>query len=172
MAKNLVDIKTNVTQIAKIKVKLENYPPYAIQEGLENVNTYLNSDQFKVGLYAESQMGAPFPWTNDRQRRKVMALLREQGGPPYERTFEMAKSGEFVVDKKYSSLFITYQNAAPYFQWVQGVGTQIIGHIRRGWQPVNAFVVDHGAMVKERFEAGIKGAWDRMKGEAPGQKQY
>lgn len=164
MVDKLLDVKVDNQQLAKLKVKLENYPEFAIEEGLESVNTFLNDDQFKTSMYPEIPDGAPFEWSSDKQRRAYFASNGFGAGIPYSRTFEMMQSGEFVVDKKFKSLYIAYRNTAPYFQWVQGQFSQIIGHIRRGWKPVNTFVVDNGAVIRERFEAGVKGAWDRMRG--------
>lgn len=163
MAPKLLDVKVNSQQLAKLKIKLENYPPYVIEQGLESVNTFLNDDAFKTSMYPPSQAGQPFEWSSDKQRRAFFATDGFGRGIPTQRTYELATSGEFIVEKKFKSLYITYTNIAPYFQWVQGQFSQIIGHIRRGWKPVNTFVVDNGKIVRERFDAGIKGAWDRMK---------
>jgi len=162
MAKTL-DIHVDNQQLAKIKIKLEKYPPFVIEEGLNSVNTFLNSDPFKQSMYPESQAGEPFLWSSEKQRRAFFATDGFGRGIPTVRTNELANSGEFKVEKKFSSLYISYQNAAPYFKWVQGQFSQIIGHIARGWKPVNTFVVDNGVIIKERFQNGIKGAWDRMK---------
>jgi len=163
MANKLLDIQTDARQLAKIKTKLENYPPFVIQEGLESVNTFLNNDQIKMSMYPE-QSNEPFLWSSDKQRRAFFASNGFGRGIPTKRTYELARSGDFVVKKQYSSIYIAYQNAAPYFKWVQGNFTQIIGHLTRGWKPVNTFVVDNSAVIMERFRSGIKGAWDRMKG--------
>lgn len=162
MAQKLLDVKVNTSQLAKIKVKLENYPPYVIEQGLESVNTYLNDDTFKESMYPEATPGAPFEWSSDKQQQAFFASNGFGRGIPTQRTYEIANSGAFEVVKKFKSLYITYSNSAPYFKWVQGQFSQIIGHIRRGWKPVNTFVVDNGAIIKERFEAGIKGAWDKI----------
>jgi len=163
MANQILDIKVNQAQLAKLKVKLDAYPSFVIEEGLNSVNTFLNSEQFKLSMYPP-ESDAPFVWSSEKQRRAYFATDGFGKGIPYVRSYELANSGEFVVEKKFKSLYIAYANAAPYFKWVQGQFSQIIGHITRGWKPVNTFVVDNGAIVRERFEAGIKGAWDRMKG--------
>jgi len=162
MASKMLDVKVNEEQLAKLKVKLEKYPPFVIEEGLNSVNTFLNSDPFKMSMYPP-ESNEPFLWSSEKQRRAYFATDGFGKGIPYRRTNEIANSGEFVVEKKYSSLYISYQNAAPYFKWVQGQFSQIIGHITRGWKPVNTFVVDNAPIVLERFQTGIKGAWDRMK---------
>ena len=63
--------------------------------------------------------------------------------------------GRFQVDKKYSSLYITYENAAPYFKWVQGFATQIIGMKARGWTPATKTVIEHEADVFSAFHAAV-----------------
>ena len=163
MANPILDVKLDSAQLAKIKIKLEKYPPFVIEQGLESVNTFLNDDSFQTSMYPPATPGAPFEWSSEKQRRAFFATDGFGRGIPTIRTFELARSGKFAVVKKFKSLYITYTNNTPYFKWVQGQFTQIIGHIRRGWKPVNTFVVDHGVFIKMQFEKGIKGAWERMK---------
>ena len=61
MADKLLDIHMDDQQLAKIKIKLDKYPPFVIEEGLNSVNTFLNSDTFKTSMYPESHAGEPRP---------------------------------------------------------------------------------------------------------------
>ena len=154
----MIDLKTDVNQIAKIKTKIGKYPPYVINKGLEASANYLNSSSVKSSLYPPSQSGSPFIWSSARQRRKVFAM-----GLPSTRSMNLANSGEFKVEKKFSSLYIYYVNTAAYAKWVIGNFSQIVGHVARGWKPVNTIVVDKERnRVISEFEKGTNGAWNEL----------
>lgn len=155
-------------QTAKLKYKMEKYPPFALNAGLTTAADYLNSPLVKLDIYPPSQSGAPFVWSSEKQRRYVMANIKL----PSTRNFNLANSGSFKVDQSRSSLYVFYQNVAPYAKWVIGQFTQIIGHITRGWKPVNTVVVDryHDEVIN-RFHDAVIQAWDNdqfMSGGAPG----
>ena len=154
----MIDMVDDTTQIAKIKTKMEKYPPYVIGKGLEASAIYLNSPSVKSSLYPPSQSGSPFIWSSDRQRRYVFANI----SLPSQRTMNLANSGEFKVEKRYSSLYVYYQNTASYARWVIGNFTQIIGHISRGWKPVNTNVVNRRSEVLREFDNGTKGSWNEL----------
>lgn len=163
MADNqIISIVPNITQLAKVKQKLTDYPPYAIGEGLDRVAEFLNEDSFRESIYPP-ESDEPFEWSSERQRRAYYATDGFGKGIPYRRTHELMYSGSFQVDKKYSSLYITYENTAPYSQYVIGNFTQIIGHVARGWKPVNTFVVNKGPEITSIFQRGVMDAWEKMK---------
>lgn len=155
----MISLQTDVNQIAKIKDKMTKYPPYVIGKGLDAVSSELNSPAYKSSLYPPSQSGSPFVWSSDRQRRYVFANIKL----PSQRTMNLANSGEFKVEKKYSSFYVYYQNTASYARWVIGNFTQIIGHITRGWKPVNTNVVDKRSDILSTFDNATKGSWDELK---------
>lgn len=163
----MIDINSSevTAQIAKIKDKFDKYPPYAMTKGLNASSNYLNNNFVKQSLYPVSQSGQPFVWSTEKQRRYVMANIRL----PSVRTYNLANSGQFKVNLNFSSLYIYYENTAEYAKWVIGSFTRIIGHITRGWQPVNTMVINkyRGEVVSRFKEAAIK-AWDEMSGQAPG----
>lgn len=134
----MLDLQVNEQQIAKLKDKFQKYPPYAIGKAGDATAAYLNSTSVKQSIYPQSQSGQPFIWSSERQRRFVHANIKL----PSTRTMNLANSGSFQVEKKYSSLYITYTNTASYAKWVIGNFTRIIGHITRGWKPVNTIIVD------------------------------
>lgn len=162
MPDKLLDIQTDLTQITKIKNKMANYPPFVIAQGLEAVGGYLNSDEFLSGFYPPSRAGDPFIWSSEKQRRAFFATNGFGRGIPTQRTYELKDSGHFEVDKKYSSLYITYENTAPYAVWVIGRGTQTVGHIARGWRPMPEQVLDKRAEIFKTFDYGTAGAWEKV----------
>lgn len=152
-------------QVSKLKDKFDKYPPYALGKGLDVTSEYLNTPEVKRSIYPPSQSGQPFVWSTERQRRYVMANIRL----PSVRTYNLADSGNFKVDKSQSSLYVYYENLVSYAKWVIGSFTQIIGHITRGWKPVNTIVTDrYRSEVVSRFREAVLKAWDEMSGQAPG----
>lgn len=165
----MINIAVDTVQIAKLKDKFDKYPPYALGKGLDSVSDYLNSPNIKNSIYPPSQAGQSFIWSSDRQRRAFFATNGFGRGIPTVRTMLLANSGEFKVDKKSSSLYVYYQNTASYAKWVIGNFTQIIGHIARGWKPVNTIIVDRERNnIVSRFKESALRAWDEMSGQAPG----
>ena len=154
----MIDMVVDTAQVAKIKTKMEKYPPYVIGKGLEASASYLNSPSVKASLYPPSQSGLPFIWSSERQRRFVFANI----SLPSQRTMNLANSGEFKVEKRYSSLYVYYQNTASYARWVIGNFTQIIGHISRGWKPVNTYIVSLSGKVVPIFKRAVLDAWNTI----------
>lgn len=161
----MINLEVNTAQIAKIKDKFDKYPAYAMGKGLDASSNYLNNNFVKQSLYPPSQSGQPFMWSSAKQIRFVMANIRL----PSVRTYNLANSGQFKVNKAFSSLYIYYENTANYAKWVIGSFTRIIGHITRGWQPVNTVIVNkYRSQVVSRFKDAAIKAWDEMSGQAPG----
>ena len=162
----MISMSTDTTQqIAKLKDKFEKYPPYALGKGLDAAAEYLNSSNIKQSIYPPSQSGQPFVWSSERQRRYVFANIKL----PSVRTYNLANSGTFKVNKNQSSLYVYYENLASYAKWVLGNFSQIIGHRLRGWKPVNSIVVDkERSNVVSKFKEAALRAWDEMSGQAPG----
>ena len=144
-------------QVAKLKDKLGKFSPYAIGKGLDAAGAYLNEDSFREEMYPP-ESDEPFVWSSEKQRRAYFATNGFGAGIPYNRTHNLMYQGRFQVDKKYSSLYITYENAAPYFKWVQGFTTQIIGMKARGWSPATVTVIKHEADVFSAFHVAVSQA--------------
>lgn len=149
-----MDIDT--AKITKLKDKFNKYGPYAIKAGLNSATAYLNTPSFKMSMYPPSQSGQPFVWSSEKQRRFVMANIRL----PSVRTFNLANSGQFKVDD--NSFWIEYRNPLDYAKWVIHPTTMIIGHIRRGWKPVNEYVKRESTRIVRDFKTAAVKAWDEM----------
>ena len=147
-----------ISQIAKIKTKMDKYPPYAIGKGLDATAEFLNTPIVKASIYPPSQSGQPFIWSSEKQRRFVFANIKL----PSVRTLNLANSGTFKVEKRYSSLYVYYENTASYAKWVIGQFTQIVGHIARGWKPVNTHIVDYRSDVLDVFRGAVFKSWDEL----------
>lgn len=160
MAKpRLLDVSVNTKSMTKLQSKLDKYPPYAIKEGLKAAEDYMNTDSFKMGMYPESKMGSPFDWSSRKQQQAFFASDGFGGGIPHQRTYELAQSGSFSINEGYLS--IEYQNE-PYTKFVIHPVDMILGHRRRGWKPINQFIVSKSREVVRVFENAVKGAWTKM----------
>jgi|SRR3990172_7695057 len=151
-----------ISQIAKIKTKMDKYPPYAIGKGLDATAEFLNTPVVKASIYPPSQSGQPFIWSSEKQRKAFFATNGFGRGIPTIRTLNLANSGTFKVEKRYSSLYVYYENTASYAKWVIGQFTQIVGHIARGWKPVNTHIVNYRSDILDIFHSAVSKSWDEL----------
>lgn len=155
----LLDVSVDTKKLTSLKTKLEKYPPAAIKAGLRAAEDYLNDDYFKMSMYP-NESSEPFQWSSDKQRMAFYASDGFGRGIPTERTYELMNSGTFQINEGY--LTVEYRNTAPYSKFVIDPSNQIIGHRKRGWQPINKFVVDKSKDVAKVFEKAAKEAWDKI----------
>jgi len=150
MANDFIGI--DISGVPELQAKMAALYPEAADAGVELVNEYmLNVEQENARLpYA----GEPFVWSSDKQRRKVMALLREQGGPPYSRSQQLSRGWQLLGYGRNQILV----NEVPYAQWVKQESTQIIGMAARGWKTIETDLRERAAQIQRRFEAGVKNA--------------
>lgn len=161
MASNkILDIAVDTKQMTRLRAKLSKYPEIAIQLGLKDTKDYLNQDQFKMQMYPDIPAGTPFQWSSDKQRKAYYATDGFGAGIPYNRTYELMRSGTFNVDL--GSLWIEYQNVAPYSKFVIHPSFQIIGHRKRGWQAINKFVVAQSKYIAKIFQNATRKTWQEM----------
>lgn len=155
----MINMAVDTAKITKLQAKFAKYGPYAIKQGLKAQSAFLNDPNFKSTMYPP-ESNAPFVWSSIAQQRKVMALLREQGGPPYRRTMNLANSGQFNVNEE--SFWIEYTNTADYAKFVVSSSSQIIGMRKRGWKPVNQFIVAISGKLVPIFKQAALAAWAEM----------
>lgn len=160
MAKPFLNVAIDTKQMTRLQAKLSRYGEAAIQQGLKDTEAYLNEDEFKLQMYPTIPAGTPFQWSSEKQRRAYFATDGFGGGIPYKRTHELMQSGTFHVNS--GSLWIEYRNTAPYSRWVINPMFQIIGHIKRGWKPINVFVVAKSKQIASIFQKATKKAWTEM----------
>lgn len=163
MPPKMIEVKTDFVRLTKLKTRMSNYPRFAINEGLEVLENYMNTDEFLTGMYPPSQAGQPFTWSSEKQRRAFFATDGFGGGIPHVRTYELKEAGKFIADKKRSNLWIEYVTELSWAKFVIGQLTDIIiGHRKRGWQPITQLVVGKSAEIARTFEFGVKRAWNKM----------
>lgn len=94
----------------------------------------------------------PIRWTSPRQHRKVMAMLKEQGNLPYERTHELRDSwnAKFVFDADGGDFMI--ENISPAAPFVVGDRQQGF-HADTGWINAEEVIDDRVVpLVLDDFE--------------------
>ena len=160
MPKPLLRIETDTAKLTKLKGKLAKYPKFATLEGLRAASAYLNEDTFRESMYPP-ESNEPFTWSSEKQRRAFFATDGFGRGIPTKRTHELMLSGRFRIDE--GTFWVLYENVAPYSPWVISPQFQIIGHRKRGWKPVNTFVVGKSKDIARVFTRATKAAWDKMK---------
>lgn len=154
--KPIIRITTDTNKMTRLGTKLAKYPAFAIQAGLRAASDYLNEDTFRESMYPP-ESDAPFQWSSEKQRRAYFATDGFGSGIPYKRTHELMLSGAFTVQE--GSLWVQYENTAPYSPYVIHPTSQIIGLKKRGWKPVNTFVVAKSRDIAKIFEKAVKDAW-------------
>ena len=74
----------------------------------------------------------PYKWTSEKQRKKVMAMLREDNNLPYQRTNELS-DGWTYTETNSDWTRVNIENTTEYGQYVMGDSLQI-GHKADGWR--------------------------------------
>lgn len=160
MAKPALSVTTDTAKLTALKTKLAKYPKFAMLEGLRAASALLNEDSFRESMYPP-ESDEPFTWSSEKQRRAFFATDGFGRGIPTRRTHELMLSGRFRIEE--STLWVLYENVAPYSPWVMSPQFQIIGHKKRGWKPVNTFVVGKSKEIARVFTKATKDAWNKMK---------
>lgn len=144
-------VKIYITGYETLNSRLQRLPKEARDAGVESANEYI-VNQMQV------QPPVPhgnFQWTSDRQRKYVMAHIRENGYTG--RTQELRNAWK-TEGKGYEQIVV---NETPYAQFVQDTN-QIIGHRANGWQTVNQVLKTKGAEILRKFDAGVKKALKKL----------
>jgi hypothetical protein len=134
--------------------RLKKLPKEAQNEGVEEANKYMVNIMQKY----PPKSSEPFQWSSDKQRKAVMAKLREQGQTHYSRTQELRRGWK----TKGKGVNQIVENLIPYTQFVQD-RNQIQGHRARGWMTVNTMLNDKGKEILKKFDAGVKKAIKKLK---------
>lgn len=159
----LLEVQIDKKKLTNLSNKMAKYPPYAIQQGMEAVSNYLNSIDMTEMYPPESD--EPFKWSSEKQRKAYFASNGFGGGVPYSRTYQLADSGEFMVNSSsfqgtpYST--ISYKNPVPYSKFVI-TSDAIVGLVKRGWRLVNKFVMTKSKEIGNVFRSAVKDAWNKM----------
>lgn len=94
----------------------------------------------------------PIDWTSDRQRKKVMALLRENGNLPYQRTHQLSQGWDVFVTLDRDGGAITASNPFEESIYVYGPRQQ---RFLDKWPDADAEMLEEQA----RLESDLITAW-------------
>ena len=138
-------------ELMVIMERLKKLPREAQDEGVETSNEYI-VDMMKE--YPPKQKG--FLWSSDKQRKFVMAKMREEGFPG--RSQELRR-GWKPIGSGFKQIVV---NEVPYAQYVQG-DSQIVGHNLHGWHTIEGRIKAKGGKILKKFEEGVKRAIKKLK---------
>lgn len=155
----MIKLDYDVAKITKLENKFHKYGPYAIQQGLNAMNEYLNSPDIRAGMYPPKS-SEPFVWSSDKQRRAYFATNGFGGGIPYSRTMQLYENASFKVNNE--TFWIEYINGVPYAKWVQHPTYQIIGHKTRGWLYITTYISKKSGEAVKLFKPAAIDAWEKM----------
>jgi hypothetical protein len=145
-------ISLSITTIGAeaLSAKLGQLAPKAIEIGLEDAAEYT---QLQMQTYP-SQKSVPMEWVSEKQRRYVMAAIRDgRIQVPRARTYNLQSSWT----KSISGYTATIQAGASYAHWVQGEDqARMMSKI--GWQTTKEFVSNKASQVFHMFELGVRRA--------------
>ena len=150
MANSFVGI--DIQGITTFNERLKRLPKEAKDSGVESANEYI-VDIMKVEPPKPTR---PFVWSNDKQRRYVMAKIREGG---YTGRTQQLRNAWKTVGSGYNQIVA---NETPYAEFVQG-DNQIIGHKSNNWKTISDNLRDKGKEILKKFEGGVKSALKKLK---------
>lgn len=152
MTSNNSFIGIDIQGIPTINSRLEKLPKEARDAGVEAANEYI----VNVMKIEPPVPNKPFVWSSDKQRRYVMAKIKEGGYTG--RTQELRNAWK-TVGSGYNQIVA---NETPYAQFVQGEN-QIIGHKTNNWKTIEDNLKLKGKEILRKFEAGVKTAIRKLK---------
>lgn len=83
----------------------------------------------------------PIRWKSEKQRRYVIAKLREDDNLPYQRTHALSAGWKAVIEPDGEGGIMTVSNKSPIAQFVQGDYAQPF-HLQSGWPQVGNIISD------------------------------
>lgn len=145
-------IGIDIQGITTIQERLKRIPKEARDAGVESADEYI------INIMKEypPKPSQPFVWSSDKQRRYVMAKLREGG---FIGRTQRLRNAWKTVGKGYNQIVA---NETPYADYVQG-DSQIIGHRTNNWKTIQTILKAKGKTILQKFDAGVKKALKKLK---------
>ena len=144
-------VKVYITGYETLYQRLQRLPKEARDAGVEASNEYIVN---QMQVQPPKPKGG-FVWSSDKQRKYVMAKIREGG---YTGRTQQLRQGWKAVGKGYNQIVV---NEKEYAQFVQD-SNQIIGHKLNGWQTVNQVLREKSKEILKKFEGGVKSAIKKL----------
>ena len=127
---------------------LRDLPDHIKKAGLEAVAAELERDKQSL---VPGAVRYPIQWTSDRQRRYVMAMLREQDNLSYKRTGETVNSIHFKYGQGGGSDYVAAETESPYAPFVVGQYQQKF-HRNTGWKTIPEWMTSQRRKVVGTFK--------------------
>jgi len=150
MANSFVGI--DIQGITTLNERLKRLPKEAKDAGVEAANEYI-VDIMKIEPPKPTR---PFVWSSDKQRKYVMAKIREGG---YTGRTQQLRNAWKTVGSGYNQIVA---NETPYAEFVQG-DNQIIGHKTNDWKTTTDNLKAKGKEILKKFEGGVKRALKKLR---------
>lgn len=152
-------IAIDTAAIKRIADGLDKLPDEAADLGVENANEYLLNVERMNAPYKYVSIAEQGGFKSDKQRRYVMAAIRYgRITIPYSRTQTLSQGWQLLGSGRNQLLV----NETPYAQYVKDLPTQSYGHMLRGWKTLQEDIIERGAEIVRRFDAGVKNAIKRL----------
>jgi hypothetical protein len=153
MANNFVGI--NISGEKFIIERLRLLPEQAQDMGVEAANEKIVNIERKYTPYKYVSVKQSGGWKSEKQRRYVMAAIRDgRIKIPYRRTQTMARGWKTYGSGKNQIV----ANEVPYAPYVKDIAGQTRGHMLRGWDVVQDDIKNHQPQIVKAFESGVNKA--------------
>lgn len=107
--------------------------PKLLQTALKRRELRLRQLTLKIVAVSPGAVHYPIRWKSDRQRRKVMAMLSEQGNLPYQRTGSLLEGYNAKFEFTDEGGAFVVENTSPVAQYIIGDDQQPF-HLDTGWK--------------------------------------
>lgn len=139
--------------------KLDQLPPAAGDAGVESANDYIINVEQTYIPYQHVSISQQGGWASDKQRRYVMARIREGSiSVPYRRTQTLRKGWQRLG----SGVNQIVVNQVPYAGYVKDIQSQSKGHMLGGWEVWQNEIRERAEEITRRFDAGVDKAMRKL----------
>jgi len=152
-------VGVDIAGAKEIEEKLKQIPPEAQDAGVESAKVYIVNFEQAYPPYTYVSIEQAGGWRSEKQRRYVMARIREGSIQiPYARTQTLRK-GWRVEGSGRNQIVVNEVEYAPY---VKDIQSQAQGHMLRGWGVVQTEIQDRMDEIVRKFDAGVKEALRKL----------
>jgi len=108
------------------------YPELATEQARDTFNAVVKPHLLNELHYMPPKVHYPFVWASEKQRKYVMAMLRETNNLPYKRTGGMVNAWKVDVIVNDGTVIMSASNKNKAVKYVTGKQQQP-GHVASGW---------------------------------------
>lgn len=159
MADGFIGIDLRTSGLDKAIKDFDELPDAVIDAGTEAANEYIVDMERAYVPYRHVTVAESGGWKSEKQRRYVMARIREGTIKiPYRRTQNLRR-GWKTLGYGRNQIVV---NEVPYAGWVKDIATQTQAHMLRGWEVTANDIRNKLGQIVRKFEAGAKKAIKRL----------